>query len=720
MTDLFELYRIAVESSFKESFEKYKDKRIILYGTGDIARFIMDKYSDYNIIGFLDGSRSHGVKLGKRILSYEEAVQQHPDIIIVAAKKEHLKMIYDRICYMCYTNNIQLYSIDGRNLFTVFGYGGLSAKQESFGELSESMLKEEILKHDIICFEVFDVLLIRKTLIKADLYKIIEDRLCKKGINIPEYSDLRHGLENEVMSAGGNIYDIYEKLAARAGMNRETAETALETELAVENDLLCCRDKMKELLLFAVNSGKKIYLLSDTYFPSDILRRILNKHGVTQYDGMFLSSEYKTAETQELYGIFKSIVKGHSYLNIIATKDSDDYYSVEDMDIFEIPRPYDLLLMSSYRNLKYSFNSINHRSMVGLLSSRLFSNPFALYRKAGRPEINSIYDFGYTFIAPSLAKYVLWIIDTVKEGQYDNVLFAARDGFITYKLYNIAQQELDIKLPEGIYFQTSRNLCINSAVEDENDIQWIAGIPHAYSPELMLMQRFSLTEKDIIQYDESRFTDVVSYALHHKDSILENANMVRMNYLKYMESIGLKKNKNYAFVDFVSSGTCQQMLNRFVPFNIDGLYFCRYVINNDLKEDLVMKAMFQNLSESNMFCSYSFHNYMFLETMMTSLVPSIVSMNENGLPIYAKETRSNEELNYVIDIHKAVEDYFNDFIQNLYAKDSEINKHFVDSILSYREHEFTNEHCDFFNDLYLFEDLGKGRIPVYRKTMGGS
>ena len=144
MADFLDLYRIAVEKSFKENFGKYKDKKIIIYGTGDIARFIVDKYPDFNIIGFLDGNRAHGTKLGKRIFSYEEAVKQKPDMIIVAAKKNHIKVIYDRICYMCYTNNIQLYSIDGRNLFTAFGYGGLSAEQESYYELNESMLKDEI------------------------------------------------------------------------------------------------------------------------------------------------------------------------------------------------------------------------------------------------------------------------------------------------------------------------------------------------------------------------------------------------------------------------------------------------------------------------------------------------------------------------------------------------------------------------------------------------
>lgn len=720
MADFMDLYRIAVENSFEDNFEKYKDKSIIIYGTGDVARFIMDKYSDYNIIGFLDGNKTYGTFRGKRIFSYEEAVAQKPDIIIVAAKKNHIKEIYDRICYMCYTHNIQLYSIDGRNLFTAFGYGGLTAEQESYEELNEAMLKDEILNHDIICFEVFDVLLIRKTLLKNDLFEIVDDRLKKKGINIPGYSIIRYECETEAAVKGGNIYDIYNMMAVRTGIDSDIARIALETELAVENNILCCRETMKEMLSFAADRGKKIYLISNTYLPSDVLREMLDKHGITQFDGMLLSSECKAAETQGLYGIIKSASEGKSCLCITASSNEKDYYHDKNIDVFSIACPYDMLLMSSYRNLKYSMDSVNERSMSGLLSARLFSDPFALHKKEGRPEISNIYDFGYTFIAPSIAKYVLWIIEKVKEGQYEDVLFAARDGLIIHKLYKMALHILDLKLPEGIYFQTSRNLCMNAGVKDENDIIWISSIPHAFSPESMLMQRFSLSAGDITKYDENKFMDVISYALHHKDIILEKASMVRSNYLKYMKSIGLKKHKKYAFVDFVSSGTCQLMLSRIVPFNIEGLYFCRYVINNDLREELSIKALFQNLMDPFIFCSYSFENYMFLETMMTSFSPSIVSMDEKGLPIYAEENRSDEELQYVADIHRAVEDYFEDFIKNFYISKYEINKHFADTILSFREQKYTYEHCSVFDNLFLFEDLGRGKIPVNRKVAGGS
>lgn len=708
---MFDLYKTAILKSFQGNFEKYKGKRIVIYGTGDIAEFIMEEFSDYNIIGFLDGKRDSGTAFGKKVFSYEEAVKHKPDVIIVAAKKNNMRVIYDRICDMCYTNEIPVYAIDGRNLFTAFGYVGITAEQEKYGEINELTLRAEIHKHDVISFDIFDVLVMRKTLVKADVIDIVEDRLLKKGIYIPGYKEMRQKAEEEVVKQCGTIYDIYKKLARYTGIVEEISKRALEMELEIENSVLCSRAKMKELLLFALQKGKQVYLLADSYFPRDIMEGILRKHEITQYKNIFLSCEYRKTKEQGLYSIFKNETSGEAYLHIGADAEKDVVCAEKNhIDTFVIPRAYDMFCTSSYLNLLYSLGSVNERSMAGMLIARVFNNPFSLYRAGGRPEIDRIYDFGYAFIAPLLTKYVLWIIEEVKKGQYEDVLFAARDGFITHRLYDFVIRELDVKLPKGIYFQTSRNMCIFSSINDEDDIKWIAEMPYDQNPGLMLKMRFNI---DTI--DETIHSDAAAYALQFKNEILEKSSTVKKNYIKYMEKVGLKVNGKYAFVDFVSRGSCQVLLNKFIPFEIEGLYFGRYLTGNDTISMFPSRSLFENLMGEYVYCSYAYENYLFLETIMTSLKPSLASMDENGEPVFGREDRSEEELQYVKDIHSAIEDYFHDFIKNMYINDSEINKYFVDTIFSYREQKYTNEHCRIFDHLSLFDDLRQGDIVFHRK-----
>jgi predicted HAD superfamily hydrolase len=709
------VYKTTIQKLFKKNFEKYKNKKIILYGTSMIAGFIMEEFSDYNIIGFLDGKKKYGTAYGKKIFSYEEIVQYKPDIIIIAAAKGNMEMIYDRLCYMCYTNRILIYAIDGRNLFTTFGYTGLTAEQEKYQEFNELALREEIMNHDVISFDIFDVLIMRKTIMKTDILYIIENKLSKIGIRIPNYKEMRQKAEEEVVGKFSDIYDIYIKLIEYTGISSEIANQALTIELEVENSVICCREKVKELLLFAVKNGKKVYLIEDSYFPEKIMRDILEKYGITQYKNLFLSCEYDRTKEQGLYNVLKNEAKGMSYLHVGTKAETEDVYVENNyIDTFILKSAYDMFCMSSYRSLQYSLKSINERSMAGILIAKVFNNPFTLYHASERPKIDCIYDFGYIFIAPLITKYVLWIIDEVKNAQYTDILFAARDGMIVHKLYDFALKELRLNIPRGIYLQTSRTVCSNASVIDEDDISWIAEVPYAYSPELMLRRRFNLEEDEVEQYNENIHKDIVSYALNHKDIIYEKSKVVRNNYLKYMKMIGLQKGKKYAFVDFVSSGTCQLLLNKFIPFNIEGLYFCRYNVNDEAKMSLPVKSLFENLIEKYVYCSYSYENYLFLETVMTSLKPSLASVNENGEPVFGTEERSKEELQYVIDVHSAIENYFYEFIKNLYVDDSEINKYFVDTIFSYREQKYTNECCSIFDNLILLEDFGQWRMPLHR------
>ncbi|MBY0011669.1 hypothetical protein [Paenibacillus typhae] len=713
---MIDVYKAGVLKAFKENFKQYKDKKIVLYGTGKVTEFIMEEYSDYNIIGFLDGNKKHGTAFGKNILSYEDVARLKPDIIIVAADKKNMQIIYDRICYLGYTNGIPIHAIDGRNLYTTYGYSGLTVEQQQYLEVNESGLREQIKAHEVIIFDIFDVLIMRKALLQTDVIEIVNERLHKQDIRIPDYIEVRLQAEKDVNRECGSIYDIYRRIIMHTGISENLAEQAMRVELDIEKSSFCCREKMRELLQFAVQSGKEVYLTADSYFPATIIQTILEDLNIAGYKKMYLSCEFKQTKEQGLLARIledESVVKPPLYIG--ADKEAViGYADKSNIDVFLIRSGYEMFLLSSYRNLQYSLQSVNERSMAGLLIAKLFNDPFALYQSDGRPEIRSVYDFGYTFIAPLITKYVLWIIDEVRKGQYTDVLIASRDGLITHKLYRFALRQLSIDIPAGIYFETSRTLCTIASIKAEEDIRWVADVPHAYDPDMMLKRRFDLKTVDIAQYNENIHSDVVSYALEYQDEIYKKAESVREGYLTYMEQIGLAAEGKYAFVDFVSSGTCQLLLNRFIPYEIEGLYFCKYNVNDEDKLLLPSQSLFENLIEKHVYCSYAYDHYLLLETMMTSFVPSIASIDTDGNFIYGEEDRSEEELQYVRDIHAAIEDYFREFLSSLYVADSEINKYFVDTLLSYRERKFTNEQCSIFENLRLLEDFGQWQMTLPR------
>ena len=57
-----------------------------------------------------------------------------------------------------------------------------------------------------------------------------------------------------------------------------------------------------------------------------------------------------------------------------------------------------------------------------------------------------------------------------------------------------------------------------------------------------------------------------------------------------------------------------------------------------------------------------FDNYYILETMLTSPYPQMLEMDENGNPVFAKETRSEADIEVFKRAQDGIIEYFKDYI----------------------------------------------------------
>lgn len=180
----------------------------------------------------------------------------------------------------------------------------------------------------------------------------------------------------------------------------------------------------------------------------------------------------------------------------------------------------------------------------------------------------------------------------------------------------------------------------------------------------MMHERFEIPETEVLPYDWDHETDVFSYALKHKDKIYRNSRRIRMNYWKYMEQIGLHMGSKYAFLDFCATGTCQYFLGKIAPYELHGLYFCRYFCEGNIVNQVSADGLFKNYAFYATE-SYFYEHYLFLETIMTSFEPTLVSFDGQGNPVYGVEERSKEQLQYVRDMHEAIKAYFEEYVSCL-------------------------------------------------------
>lgn len=702
-----------VISTFNDNFSEFKNRRVVLYGLGFKTQMVLEGCPDFNIIGLMDPTKAGEIVFGKKVLTYEEVIEQKVEAIIVIARPNIVRVICRRISAFCLKNNILLYDINKNDLS--YGIEKLQISDEPYLDVNELELKKQISSHDIISFDIFDTLVMRKVLYPQDVFDIVEHKAAEDGYKIFDFKKHRMEAERSLfLETNPTIYEIYDALQSQANITDEEKRNLLGIELSVEKHVLVQRVKMVEMLKYAIDEGKKVYLISDMYLPKDILEGILSNLGIYGYSDIYVSCEHRLPKCNGLFSVFKQNVKGSSYLHIGDNHDADGVFAkVNGMDSFIIKSAVDMLEMSSYREIFYHLKSINDRTLVGLFISKVFNNPFALYQSGGRPEIKTTYDVGYLFIAPIITNYMTWLLKAVKEQHYDCIFFAARDGYLINKLYGTAIALLKLEdMPKGVYFLTSRMLCAASSMKTDEDIIYVSSLPFAYSPERLLEIRFGLDPNEILPFDQELYSDVQSYALAHKEKIVDKSREIRSRYMEYVKSLDIKDSSKIGYFDFVSSGTCQMYLSEMLPFEINGLYFVHYLSDSSVKKNqLPIDALFKN-GYSYQAKSYAFENYYYLETIITSFEASLACFDENIKPVYSPDTRSQREMQKLKDMHQSIEDYFCEYISVLYNPNESVNEKVSDLLFNGIDNRYTNIKGDTLEDVILVDDFGVGKIEV--------
>lgn len=562
------------------------------------------------------------------------------------------------------------------------------------------VLKTIIDKYEAVSFDIWDTLITRTVLQPEDVFSIIENRAKEMKIKVSDFRRHRHEAVFRVVRANPNISEIYDALQKTTGISDREKEILMQLEVQVESEVIMPRKEMVGILDYARVSGKKVNLISDMYLPSDIMEDLLRQIGIQAYDNLFISCDYRKLKKEGLYSFYKEKVRVDRYLHIGDNTDSD-IISAENwgIDTVLIKSGYGLLEKSVFSEIINMAGTHNERCMIGLFCACLFNSPFV---KTEKMKISCCEDLGWIFIAPIISEFILWLGKEMQKEHYDGLLLAARDGYLIQKLYKQMQDaHSNTALPRGVYFLTSRALCTQAGIEDEKDITWLSLIKFCGSERELLHHRFCLDDKDILPLNGQKIGKITEYVLLHKDKILAKASENRKNYLAYMEEHGVEPGRNYAFFDFVSSGTCQYYLGRFVPFKIKGKYFCRSV-TSDEKAELEIDSLYVNdgVEKAD---SLLYQNYRYLETIMTSLEPSLHYIDDNRNAVYDEEVRSAEELQFVREVHLAIEKYFKYFIA-MCDWSEEISVKIAEMLYQYMGAKHVEITCKTLNSMRLRDD----------------
>lgn len=678
-------------SFFSNSSSVHPNSIVALYGLGtETDNFLRAKRDELNIIGLLDGFCEEGELYGLPIISLDYAFEQGVDLIIVVARPGSCKAITKRIGSVCREKGIALYDVFGRNLLEQ------TSVRYDFSSLpgyTMQSLYDAIDKADIVSFDLFDTLVTRKVCSYTDIFELVDIRLKERGISISNFTTLRLFAEKELSKTGApTLEDIYENVLEMSGESCISSTELVTLEWEIDRSLMIGRNAVIDIFQRITESGKKVIVVTDSYYTENRVKSILSEFEISGYDKIFVSCEYDTSKTLNLFDQVAATYNDQSVLHIGDDEIADiSEASKRGFATYRLFKGLDLFDALGELGMENYLNDISDRLKCGLFISRLLNDPFCFENENKEISVGSSEDIGYLFCGPMITDFTIWMRERLEADNIEQILFCARDGYLFEKIYSVFFERT-----KSCYFLASRTAAIRAGMETFSDIDYVDSMKYSGSSEQALKARFGI---DMEVFDEAE----------SRERVLKKSTIQRENYRKYMNNTNIASGR-LAMFDFVAKGTTQMYLERIIGRKMKGLYFLQlepeYMSDKGLDID-----PFYTEEEKN--GSAIFDNYYILETILTSPFPQLLEFDGNGIPQYAEETRSERDIRCFENAQQGIMEFFNDYISILperaWTENKKLDELFLSLInkISIRDEDFMSLRVEdpFFGRMTSIRDI---------------
>lgn len=658
-------------SGLAERFQKYKKSPVALYGLGiETQKVIAGLENEFHIVGLLDSFREEGTAYGRQIISLDECKKKGVRLIIVIARPGSCRAIFKRIGSFCSKNEIVVMDVRGKRLCD---HGNVIYDLKSMKSITRKQVLDLVSEAEIISFDLFDTLIMRKVLYAADVISLTAYRLKQKGILIDQFYKKRLQAEKELARCGApSLVQIYKSVLDNSLPCNISAEELAELEWSVDCSLLVPRDDSAELMSQIFNTGKRVYIVTDTYYKKDQIIKLMEQLGIRGYTDILASCEYGTGKEQQLFSVLKNREKGKKYLHIGDDPAADILSAKKNgIDSCQLYSGLDFLEGTGYFGLWEQLDDLPARIRAGMFAARLFNSPFQFESEDKSICIRNDYDLGYLFMAPLISDFTIWFDRRTAGEKIKNIWFGSRDGYLIRQLYDRMGRDI-----HSVYFLTSRVAAIRAGMKNSKDLAYVSGMKYSGTLQQQLKERFGI----IVQESDAEGGRLSDY----EPVILSEADRQRQNYKRYIDTLRMEEG-DIAFFDFVAKGTTQMYVERLAGRHMKGFYFLQLEKEYMSDKGLDIEAFYDNDGEKN---SKIYEDYYILETVLTSEEASVKGFDESGNVIYSDEVRSCEEIACIKNVQKGILDYFQDYIRICPDPEAGINQK-MDEIFLDMLHRFT-------------------------------
>ncbi|MFR2469664.1 MAG: hypothetical protein ACLS8Y_00900 [Lachnospira sp.] len=662
-------YEIEIEK-FRHVFSEIKNKRVAIYGMGRRSATLLPGITDFNIVGVLDRDESNvGKELcGIKVISIKD-VSTDADVIIINSDPSNYEIIYKRIAKDVI---VPVYYADGR--LACLSDKDTSYEQNEYWQSSYQELKDKIDKVEVVSFDIFDTLIMRKIFSPEDVFRLLEEKVRVELKLDCEIANVRAQAAS-MCGSYATINEIYQYIKQQTNLIDKNIIDIMQLEKDIDIDLCITRRDIADLYEYCLTCGKEVYLISDMYYTLQDIKRILDKCGVKVPDDehIWISCEKKADKVSgSLWEKYSKLVsKDIRCLHIGDNKTGDAKNPViYGIDSYYIMSAKDMLMKSSISELASSVNTVSDSICLGLVAAKLFNSPFALCSTNGKVSYDDSEIYGYCVYGPLLEKFLIWLYYNSRKDGIDKLLFFARDGYFLEKDYKVVSELLnDGYEQDWCYLPISRRLIYMATMENEDDFKRVVAFPYVGTFAEYMKSRFGIIVTEVTsEYNNRQINavgdskDILEWIQPYKDEIIKKAKRERENYLRYLKTDGdMQKGLTYGTVDLGYYGTNQYYLQRLTGIKTKG--YCFYAClgkDNVYISDISMTGCFQYGDDYTAEKSIVRKKNMYIETFITAPHGMISYIDNQGKMICKPDGKSQE----YFDIKEKVNCGAVDFIVN--------------------------------------------------------
>jgi len=283
-----------------------------------------------------------------------------------------------------------------------------------------------LLQYDVISFDIFDTLILRPFAKPADLFMLIGKRL-----NRSEFFRIRTDAEKKARETASltkgsreiTIDDIYTLIEKRTGIPKELG---IQTELETELQYCFANPYMKRVFRLLKEHNKTVIIVSDMYFPHDMMEKLLQNAGYSGYDKLYVSCDYGCSKsTKSLYQYVKQDFQNQKLVHI-----GDNHFSdIQCAEACGLDTRY-------YKNCHEIGNPYRADGMSELVGSA-YAGIVNTHLHNGTRKFSTYYEYGFIFGGFYILGICNWMHRKAKAENIDKILFLSRDGAIYQKVFNM-------------------------------------------------------------------------------------------------------------------------------------------------------------------------------------------------------------------------------------------------------------------------------------------